>query len=233
MDYTVIDLEMTGLSVKTDKIIEIGAIRVRGGEIVDSYGTIVNPRRPVPQEISGLTGITDEMAAVGEEEDAAVSRLLEMIGGDVLVGHNVSFDYRFLKQWAVNHGIKLELAAIDTLRMARTLLPPEQSKKLESLCEYFQIPRANAHRALEDAKETQQIFELLYPLAVEKAPELLVPKTLVFHTKKQVPATPRQIERLVEFRERHRIADEICWETLSKSEASRLQEKYYSVYGRA
>ena len=115
-DYTVIDLEMTGLLAKTDKIIEIGAVRVRNGQVADTYGTLVNPQRAIPEKVQRLTGITDEMAASGIEEDVAVEALLEFIGDDIIVGHNVSFDYSFLKQWAVNHRRPLSAKACDTLR---------------------------------------------------------------------------------------------------------------------
>ena len=231
-DYTVIDLEMTGLLAKTDKIIEIGAVRVRNGQVADTYGTLVNPQRAIPEKVQRLSGITDEMAASGIEEDVAVEALLEFIGDDIIVGHNVSFDYSFLKQWAVNHRRPLSAKACDTLRIARALLPGEQSKKLESLCEYFHIIREKGHRALDDALETQQIFECLADLAEEKAPALLEPRELKYKAKRQTPATAHQIQRLKEFRETHQIADEICWETLTRSEASRLQDRYYSTYGR-
>lgn len=232
MNYTVIDLEMTGLSAKSDKIIEIGAVKVRGGQIADTYGTLVNPMRPIPAEVTELTAITDEMAAKGAPEDEAMERLLALIGTDVIVGHNVGYDYSFLKQWAVDHRRALELEACDTLRLARALLPGEQSKKLESLCEYFQIPRTKAHRALDDAVETYRIFECLIPLAREREQALLVPRPLCYNGKRRTPATAHQLQRLKEFRERHHIQDEICWEKLTRSEASRLQDGYYREYGR-
>lgn len=232
MNYTVIDLEMTGLSAKSDRIIEIGAVKVRGGQIADTYATLVNPMRPIPAEVTKLTAITDEMAANGAPEDEAVEQLLALIGTDVIVGHNVGYDYSFLKQWAVDHRRALELVACDTLRLARALLPGEQSKKLESLCEYFQIPRTNAHRALDDAVETYRIFERLIPLAREKAQELLIPRPLCCKVKRRTPATAHQLQRLKEFRDRHQILEEICWETLTRSEASRLQDIYYREYGR-
>ena len=109
MDYTVLDLEMTGLAPKRDKVIEIGAVRVRNGEIADTYGTLVRPGMSIPETVVQLTGITDEMAALGKEENVAMQELLQFIGDDILVGHNLIFDYSFLKQWAVNQKIPLEL----------------------------------------------------------------------------------------------------------------------------
>ena len=89
MDYTVLDLEMTGLAPKRDKVIEIGAVRVRNGKIADAYGTLVRPGMSIPESVVQLTGITDEMAASGQEENAAMQELLEFIGKDTLVGHNL------------------------------------------------------------------------------------------------------------------------------------------------
>ena len=160
-DYTVVDLEMTGLTPKQDKIIEIGAVKVRGRKVIDTYGTLVKSARPIPDRVSKLTGITNEMMENGMGEDQAIQTLLSFIGDDVIVGHNISFDYSFLKQWAVNRKAPLQMSACDTLRIARALLPGEQSKKLEDLCNYFQIEREHAHRALNDCRMNQQVFEQL------------------------------------------------------------------------
>ena len=231
-DYTVIDLEMTGLLAKTDKIIEIGAVRVRNGQVADTYGTLVNPQRAIPEKVQRLTGITDEMVKNGEKEDEAVEKLLEFIGEDILVGQNVIFDYSFVKQWAINHRRPLEMKAWDTLRLAQNLLPKEQPKKLEALCEYFHIERTRAHRALDDALETKLVFEKLVELAGEKEEELLKPKALQYKAKRQTPATAHQLERLKEFVEFHNIKEDIPYEKLTRSEASRLMDKYLAIYGR-
>ena len=231
-DYTVVDLEMTGLAAKLDKIIEIGAVKVRDGEIVDTYAMLVNPQIPVPQKVTELTGITDEMVSQGEDMDESVGGLIEFIGDDVLVGQNINFDYSFIKQWAVNHKRTLSLSAYDTLKLARRYLPPEMPKKLENLCAYFGINRENAHRALDDAIETQQIFEKLQDVAIEKGESELTPQQLAYKAKKQTPATAHQIERLKEFREAFGITEPVYWDTLTRSQASRIQDEYISRYGR-
>ena len=89
-DYTVVDLEMTGLTPKQDKIIEIGAVKVRGRKVIDTYGTLVKSARPIPDRVSKLTGITNEMMENGMGEDQAIQTLLSFIGDDVIVGHNIS-----------------------------------------------------------------------------------------------------------------------------------------------
>lgn len=233
-DYVVLDLEMTGLSAKTDQIIEIGAVKIREHKITETMECFVNPKCPIPTRITELTGITDEMVLQGEERDAAVGNLLRFIDGNIIVGHNINFDYSFLKQWAVNNKRTLTLQGCDTLKLARALLPAEQSKTLESLCVYFGIERKRAHRALDDALETWEIYERLVELALEKGDyeDYLKPRELVYHAKKQSPATQRQVERLREYRFSHGICDEINWENLTKSEASRMMDRYILEYGR-
>lgn len=233
-EYVVIDLEMTGLSAKTDQIIEIGAVKIKDGCIVEQMECLVNPKCKIPARVAELTGITDEMASRGRERDEAVAELLEFIGTHTLVGQNITFDYSFLKQWAVNHKRALELEAYDTLKLARTLLPPEQPKNLEALCSYFGIERKREHRALDDAVETFQVFERLKVLAMEQenGKACLKAQPLTYKAKKQSPATPRQIERLKNYRLQHQIEDEINWENLTRSEASRMIDKYILVYGK-
>jgi DNA polymerase-3 subunit alpha (Gram-positive type) len=232
VNYTALDLEMTGLSPKTDRIIEIGAWRVRDGKREASYGMLVNPHRSIPPKIRSLTGISDEMVSGGWEPDEAVAGLLEFIGEDLIVGQNVNFDYSFLKQWASNHRRPLELFACDTLKIARLLLPQEQPKNLEALCIYFHITRENAHRALDDARETAEVFEHLKAVAGEDADGIFTPKQLQYKAKRQTPATPHQLEQLKAYRTKHAITDQILWEELTRSEASRIMDRYYARYGR-
>ena len=233
-EYVVLDLEMTGLSAKTDQIIEIGAVKIKNNQVIATMECLVNPRCKIPTRVSELTGITDEMVQAAKDRDEAVTDLLDFLEGYFWVGQNINFDYSFLKQWAVNHKRPLEVKACDTLKLARVLLPAEQSKKLEDLCVYFGIERTREHRALDDAMETWQIFEKLKNLALERenGDTYLQPIFLTYKAKKQSPATPRQIERLREYRQRRQIEDEINWETLTKSEASHIMDCYISVYGR-
>ena len=233
-EYVVLDLEMTGLSAKTDQIIEIGAAKIKDNVVIETMECLVNPKCKIPTRVSELTGITDEMVQSGRDKDEAINDLLNFIDGQILVGQNINFDYSFLKQWAVNHKRPLEAKACDTLKLARVLLPAEQPKKLESLCEYFGVERAREHRALDDALETWQVFEKLKEMSamLENAETYFAPRELTYRAKKQSPATPGQVERLKEYRQKHQIEDEINWETLTKSEASRIMDKYILVHGR-
>lgn len=232
-DYVVIDLEMTGLNPKTDKILELAAVRVRNGQEVAVYSRIVNPQVPLSEKITELTGITAEEAEAGAPADESVAKFLEFLGEDVLVGQNVIFDYSFLKQWAVNHKKPLEKKAVDTLKLARAFLPAEQKKDLESLCAYFAVERVHAHRALDDARETAQIFEILKSLyANDETKNYFEPKELQYKAKKQSLATAKQKEYLKRLARYHGIELEEFPAVMTKSEASRLTDKLLAQYGK-
>ena len=230
--YTVIDLEMTGLSAKNDKIIEIGAARVRGGEIVDTISTLVNPKQHIPQRVQELTGITDSDVENAADMDEAVDNLLDFIGDDIILGQNVTFDYSFLKQWAVNHNMPLERNAVDTLKLARKFLPKEQKKDLESLCTYFGIGRERAHRALDDAMATGIVLERLKQEYGTVQPEAFLPYALCYRTKKQTPATGRQMDGLKKYAAHYGIPETEIPEQMTRSEASRLLDRWIAVHGR-
>lgn len=232
-DYVVIDLEMTGLNPKTDKILELAAVRVRDGFETEVFSRLVNPQVPISEKITELTGITAEEAALGAPLDASVEEFLTFLGEDVLVGQNVIFDYSFLKQWAVNHKRPLEKKAVDTLKLARTFLPTEQKKDLASLCVYFDIERVHAHRALDDARETAQIFERLKASYGDRDEGVYFePKPLQYKAKKQSPATARQKEYLQRLAKYHGITLENFSPVMTKSEASRLVDKLLAQYGK-
>ena len=231
-DYVVIDLEMTGLNAKTDKILEVAAIRIRNGEEAECFSAIVNPQIKLSEKIINLTGITQADADAGQPLDQTVEAFLAFLGDDILIGQNIIFDFSFLKQWAVNHKISLEKTAVDTLKLARLFLPGEQKKDLESLCSYFDISRVNAHRALDDARETAEIFEKLKSEYGETHTEAFVPKLLLYKAKKQSPATERQKQYLKKFAQYHGIVLEEFSPLMTKSEASRLTDKLIAQYGK-
>lgn len=231
-DYTVIDLEMTGLNPKTDRILEVAAVRVRNGQKTESFHELIQTKRSFSEQITELTGITKEMLAQARTEEEVLTEYFAFLGEDVLVGHNVIFDYSFLKQWAVNHKFSFERMAVDTLKLARKFLPKEQKKTLESLCTYFGIPRENAHRALEDTLETAELFTRLQQQFFETEEEAFIPKPLQFKAKKQSPATERQKKYLKIYAAHFGLALPQPVETMTKSEASRLVDIWLSRYGR-
>lgn len=231
-DYVAIDLEMTGLNAKTDRILEVAAVRIRKGKETASFSAIVNPKVQLSENITELTGITRQEAENGADLDETLSAFLEFLGEDILVGQNVIFDYSFLKQWAVNHKRTLEKRAVDTLKLARIFLSKEQKKNLESLCAYFEVERINAHRALEDVRETVQIFEKMKALYGEKQPDAFEPKPLIYKAKKQTPATSQQLRYLNRFAAYHRIEVPELAQALTRSEASRLTDRLIAEYGK-
>lgn len=232
-DYVVVDLEMTGLKAKSDRILEIGAVKVEGGMEMAVFHCMVNPHMEIPAEITALTGITNEMASGGRDSAKAVRDFADFSHPLPLVGHNIRFDYGFLKQAALNHGIPLERECLDTLKLSRKFLAEAEKKTLDYLCAYLGICREKSHRALEDAKATNELFRYLQEKFGEAHPSAFLPAPLQCKLKKQGPASPRQIKRLKELAACHGITLTAEAESLTKNEASRLTDKILAAYGKA
>ena len=150
----------------------------------------------------------------------------------VLLGHNIIFDFGFLKQAARNRDLVFERCGMDTLKIARKLLPPEVKKTLQRLCDRFGILREHSHRALDDAKAAQELYEILESKYESQCPEIFVPVPLIYKVKKQSPATNRQKNHLQELADYHNITLNLSWDTLTKNEASRQIDKIIVQYGR-
>ena len=157
-EYIVLDIETTGLSFRTEKITEIGAVRVKDGEIVDTFECFVNPEVPIPQKIVEITGITDEMVKDAETIEQVMPKFLEFIGELKLVAHNADFDVGFLKYNAENLGLRMDNEYIDSLKLSRQLYPEFKKHKLGIIAEKLGIVVENAHRALDDVKTLVQVF---------------------------------------------------------------------------
>ena len=231
-NYVVIDLEMTGLNPKEDAILEVGAVRVRDGKTAEAHSALLRPARPLTPEVSRLTGITPAMAEAGEEPEPAMERFFAFLGEDILVGQNVIYDYRFLKQWAVNHDFLFERSAVDTLKLARLFLPKDQKKDLESLCAYFSVEPKRAHRALDDARATGLILERLKAEYGADHAEAFTPYPLQYRPKKQTPATGRQVEYIKRYAAYYGIALPETLMHMTRSEASRLVDRWIARYGK-
>lgn len=227
--YICIDLETTGLNPKTDKIIEIGAVKVVEGECVDTFSTFVNPGRKLEERIVELTGIRDEDLEEAPYIEEVLPGLLEFMGDFHLLGHSVLFDFSFLKKAAVNHKLEFEREAVDTLKIARKYLADLESRSLDKLCEYYEIPH-NAHRALADAEATHILYGKLLEKFYAEDEELFRPQKLIYKAKKDSPATNAQKSRLYRMMEQHKIVLELDIEKLTKSEASRLVDKLRVEY---
>ena len=156
--YVVFDLETTGFSSIKDKIIEIGAVKVENGVITDKFSTFVNPKVPIPFEITNLTGITDDMVMEAPDIETILPQFLEFVGDAVLVAHNASFDVSFIEQNCRYQDIIPDFTSVDTVAMARILLPTLSKFKLNVVANALHISLENHHRAVDDAGATAEIF---------------------------------------------------------------------------
>ena len=156
--YIVFDIETTGFSSIRDRIIEIGAVKVVNGKIVDKFSTFVNPQRPIPFEITNLTSITDEMVMGSPAIDVILPQFLEFVGDGVLVAHNAGFDVGFIEQNCRNLGLNDRFVYLDTVALARVLLPTLSKYKLNVVAKALNISLENHHRAVDDAGATAEIF---------------------------------------------------------------------------
>ncbi len=229
--YISIDLETTGLNPKEDRIIEIGAVKVVDGQTVDTFSTFVNPGRRLEERIVELTGITDELLADAPCMEEVFPRLEEFLGDLPFVGHSILFDFSFLKKVAVNRNRSFEREAIDTLKIARKYLAGLEHKNLDYLCAYYHIPH-HAHRALQDAEATSELYQKLAEAFFSEEEALFRPAKLHFAAKKDTPATKAQKERLYRLLAQHKIEWDRDVEKLTRSEASRFTDRILAMYGR-
>ncbi|MDD3976046.1 MAG: 3'-5' exonuclease [Candidatus ainarchaeum sp.] len=157
--YTVIDLETTGLSPQKDKITEIAAIKVKNNKIIDKFECLVNPEIPIPVQITEITGITDSMVYRQKTIDKVLPDLNNFLKDSIIVGHNINFDYSFLKN-NLNKYLNLEIdnKTLCTYKLAKKIFPKIVSCRLNSLCNYFNIENKNAHRAMSDVLATNNLF---------------------------------------------------------------------------
>ena len=220
--YIAVDLETTGLSPYKDQILEIGALKVEGGEVTASFEQIVDPGIPVPPYITNLTGITQDMLQNCPDASRAVPDFLEFAGTSPLLGHNLSFDYGFIRQGASRLGISYSSAGLDTLRIAKICLPDLESRSLDQLAAYFSIPQEHHHRALDDALTAARLFERLSEEFSEKYPQLFCPCEMQVRVKRETPATPAQKRYLTSLLRQHGLSGGIDVERLTRNEASRM-----------
>lgn len=227
--YVALDLEMTGLKPKMDKIIEIGAVLVEDGEVKHTFSTLVNPGRELTPEITELTGITGAELSDAPRMEEILTDLSEIIGERTLLGHRILFDYAFLKRAFVNGGMKFEKSGIDTLKLAKKFLPRLPSKSLSALCGYYGI-EGQAHRALEDARVSHLLYQKLREQFYNETD--FRPQPLIYRFKKESPAGPRQKEQLLSLMKKHNVSIEAEVDGMTKNEISRLTGQILAKYER-
>ena len=166
--YCILDLETTGFSFRTEKITEIGIMKMKNGEVIDEFSCFVNPEKPIPQRVVEVTNITDDMVKDAETIDKVFPKMLEFIGDSVLVAHNADFDIGFLKYNAGELGYSLENTYMDTLRLAKELFPDYKKYKLGIIAENLGIKVEVAHRALDDVDTTVKVLKVMLDMLKEK-----------------------------------------------------------------
>lgn len=167
--YVVFDIETTGLSKEKEMITEIGAVKVADGKIIDRFSTFVNPQRPISAEITKLTGITDDMVKDAPTIENVLPEFLKFCEDTVLVAHNASFDTGFIRIAAERARLgELHHTIVDTLELARALLPELNKHKLDIVCEHLGVTLNGHHRAVNDAEATAEVFIKFLDMLAEK-----------------------------------------------------------------
>lgn len=229
--YVALDIETTGLNPSIDRIIEIGMARIEDGVITQQYATLINPGISISERITELTGIQNEELEGMPRISDVIEHVVDFIGDYPILGHNVTFDYSFIKKAAVNANLTVNNAGIDTLKIARRLLPETPHKNLSYLCEYFHIDPGRSHRAYDDAVSASRLYDELRKIKPDD-PGFSEPIQLVYNVKKDVPVTIPQRRYLQALVEKHNIVLEIPIDEMTKSMASRQIDTIIAQYGK-
>ncbi len=172
-EFVVFDVETTGLSAANDRLTEIGAVKMRGGEVTERFNTFVNPQRAIPEKITEITGITDEMVADAPSEADALDGFMQFCGdAKLLIAHNAPFDMGFMQATAGRCGKAFNFTSLDTVTLSRGLLPELKSVKLNLVAKHLKVGEFRHHRASDDAEVLSKIFVALLGKAKERKPDL-------------------------------------------------------------
>ena len=167
-EMTVFDIETTGLDNRSAKIIEIGAVKIKGGEVIDTIDFFVDPECPIPEEITKLTSITDEMVEGQIKEKEAIEKFLTFAGGDMLIAHNANFDVGFIRVAAERHNIPFNNTYLDTLGLSKYVNSELKSHKLDVIAKHYGLEDFHHHRASDDAETLAKIFFVMQKLLVSE-----------------------------------------------------------------
>lgn len=184
--FVVFDIETTGFSPVSNRIIEIGAVKVINGEITDRFSTFVNPQVPIPFRIEKLTNINDSMVMDAPLIETVLPEFLDFCGDAILVAHNASFDMSFIKENVQRQHLNREFTYVDTLGIARVLLPNQAKHTLDAVCKTLGISLENHHRAVDDAEATAQMFVKMIPMLKEQGAAKLADVNAMGENSKEV-----------------------------------------------
>lgn len=233
-NYVSIDIETTGLNPKTDRIIEVGAVRVYDGKICEIKNWLINPRCELSDFIKDLTKIDEAMLEDAPYIEETLPEVIEFCKDDVLLGHNIMMDFSFLKRNAVNRKFTFEKYGIDTLKLARVIFADMEKKNLGFLCDKLGIAAENKHRAADDALATVELFWKMEEAAKgrEEWEKLFKPVKLQYSVKKEGPITPAQKSHIKKLLDGHGLILDRDIDSMTKNEASRYIDKTINKYGR-
>ncbi len=167
-EFIVFDIETTGLSNKNDGITEIGAVKIKNNNVIDRFSALINPEKHIPEKIVELTGITNDMVKDKPTIENVLPEFLEFIGSSPVVAHNADFDVGFIRNKSERYGMEFNNTVIDTLKIARALLPNLKKHKLNIIAKELNVSLENHHRAVDDAKATAEIFIKFIEIMKEK-----------------------------------------------------------------
>ena len=233
--FVALDIEATGISPNKSRIIEIGAIKVIDGKEVEVFSTLVNPCVPISEEITLLTGISEEMVSNAPTEKEALKDLIEFVDEYPWLGHSINSDYGYIKSSLNKNGMlprQFEKYGYDTLALAKKLLPDMPSKSLANMCNYYGIVNVNAHRALDDVKATIELFYKLQDEFYLEKKESFKKILLTHKVKKLQKITNWQKNYLNDLLKYHKINFSGRLDELTMSEASKIIDKIILTKGR-
>ena len=184
-EFVAFDIETTGLNARNDRMTEIGAIRFRGGEVLDTFSTFVDPERHIPPEITQLTGIRDADVAGAPSEEEAMRRFIDYIGDRPIIAHNAHFDVGFMTAASLRHGLKFSPVFLDTLALSQALLPELRRFKLDIVSNHLKLPQFNHHRATDDAMVVARIMEKFLPMLQQQGAKTVDDIETVYHALKR------------------------------------------------
>ena len=200
--------------------------------MVDTFSCLIHPHMVLPAEIVALTGITQKMVEGGLEKREAIQAFLEFACEDTVLGHNISFDYKFMKAAADHLHLPFEKKTVDTLKIAKKHLKNLPDRKLSTLCSHYGYVNEHAHRALDDAMATYYIYQKMKEEFFEMDPDSFLAQEGAVKVKKVEPMTAKQKKYLMDLLQYHGIKIEANIDGLSKSEASKWIDSIILQHGR-